>query len=238
MGRMGIVAASLVTALMVSAGVPRALAAGTETSSQTSITVSAQGSTTVTPDVAFVTVGVQQTDLQADKAQSLANAIIAAAISRIKALGIPDKDIQTQSISLDPQYDDRGALTGFQATDTLSITVEQMGKAGSVIDAGVGAGANRNVSVSFGLKDDSQARADALRAAIAAGQRKATAAATQLGLSLAGAKVQVVENQVQTVVPEPYAAVGGVARSTVTTPTPVQTGSLVIQDSVTLTYTL
>ncbi len=237
MGRLGIVAVGLVSTLMLSAAVPRAVAAGASTQSQTSITVSAEGSTTVAPDVAFVTVGVQQSDLQAEKAQSEANAIIAAAITRIKALGIPDHDIQTASISLDPQYDDRGIVTGFQATDTLSITVEQLRKTGSVIDAGVGAGANRNVSVSFGLKDDSLARTAALRAAVAVAQRKASAVAAQLGISLTGAKVQVTENLAQAPTPMPYAVTGAV-QSTTRVPTPVQTGSLIIQDSVTVTYTL
>lgn len=238
MGKMAIVAASLVTVLLVSGGVPRANAADTPAPAQTSITVTAQGSTTVTPDVAFVTLGVQQTDLQAGKAQSEANTITAAAIAHIKALGIPNKDIQTQSISLNPQYDDRGVLTGFQASDTLSITVEQPGKAGSVIDAGVGAGANQNVSVSFGLKDDSQAQTAALKAAVTVGQRKAAAVAAQMGISLAGAKVQVIENQVTTPVPQQYAAVAVPARGVASAPTPIQTGSLVIQDNVTMTYTL
>jgi len=235
---MGIVAASLALVLVVGAGVPRASAADTSTPIQTSITVSAQGSVTVTPDVAFVTVGVQQTDLQAGKAQSQANAITAAAIARIKALGIPARDIQTQSISLNPQYDQSGVLTGFQASDTLSITVEQPSKAGSVIDAGVAAGANQNVSVSFGLKDDSQALSEAFHAAIAAGQKKATAAAAELGLSLAGAKIQVVENGTeQSPTPVQYSVVAGAAQKAAA-PTPIQTGSLVVQDSVTLTYTL
>jgi len=235
MGKIRVVTAGLVLVLLVSTGLPGAKAADTSTPAQTSITVSAQGSATVAPDVAFVTVGVQETDLQAGKAQSQANTIIAAAIARIKALGIPDRDIQTQSISLDPQYDDRGALTGFQATDTLSITVEQLSKAGSVIDAGVTAGANKNVSVSFGLKDNTQALGQALHSAIAAGQQKATAVAAQLGISLAGAKVQVVENQAQSPVPVQYSLVAGAAKSAAT---PVQAGSLVVQDSVTLTYTL
>ena len=236
MSRMGIVAASLALVLVVGAGVPRASAADISTPIQTSITVSAQGSVSVKPDVAFVTVGVQQTNLQADKAQSQANTITAAAIARVKALGIPARDIQTQSIALNPQYDQSGVLTGFQASDTLSITVEQLSKAGSVIDAGVAAGANQNVSVSFGLKDDSQAVSDALHAAIAAGQKKAIAVAAELGLSLAGAKIQVVENSAQVPSPVQYSVAPGVARNAA--PTPVEAGSLVVQDSVTLTYTL
>jgi hypothetical protein len=235
MNKLGLVAAGLLTTLAVSGGVPRANAAGTSTPTPTSITVSAQGSVSVTPDEALVTVGVQETDLQASKAQAQANTVIAAAIARIKALGIPSRDIQTQSISLDPQYDQNGALTGFQASDTLSITVEQPAKAGVVIDAGVAAGANKNVTVGFGLKDDSQAISQALQAAVTTAKKKAAAVAAEMGISLRGATVQITENTAQTPVPVQYSLVGGAAKSAAT---PIQTGTLLVQDSVTLTYTL
>jgi uncharacterized protein len=211
-------------------------AADTAVTASRSITVNADGKAQVAPDVAFVTVGVQQTDIDAAKAQNQANTIAADALARIKALGIPDRDIQTSGISLDPQYDDRGTLTGFTATDTFTITVEQPRQAGKVIDAGVAAGANRNVSVGFGLKDDTQARTAALKAAVAVAQRKAAAVASQLGISLSGAKVQVVESGAQ--VPQPVfntARVGAPAPG-VAAPTPIQTGVLTIQDSVTVTY--
>lgn len=232
------VALGLAGVLALSAAVPQVSSADGSTASQRSITVSAQGTVTVSPDVAFVTVGVQQTDLQATKAQDEANTTTAAAIARIKALGIPDRDIQTVAISLDPQYDDRGVVIGFVATDTLSITVEHPRQAGAVIDAGVGAGANRSVSVSFGLKDDSQARSAALRAAVAVAQRKAAAVAAQLAISLQGAKVQVTENLAQSPVPVVYAQTGVAAPGRVVAPTPVETGSLTVTDSVTVTYTL
>jgi uncharacterized protein len=234
----GIAALALAGMLVIGAAAPRSvLAAASTTPTANQIVVSADGKVTVAPDVAFVTVGVQQTDPQATKAQDAANTITATAITRIKALGIPARDIQTVGISLDPQYDDRGVVIGFIATDTLSITVEQPRRAGAVIDAGVGAGANRSVSVSFGLKDDSQARSAALAAAVTVGQRKAAAVASQLGLSLKGAKVQVVENQAQT--PVPFAQTGVLAPSrTGGTSTPIETGTLTVMDSVTMTYTL
>jgi hypothetical protein len=234
MRKTGLVAIGLACVLVLSGGAPRVSAAGTSTAAQRGITVSGNGMVTVAPDVAFVTVGVQQTNLQATKAQDAANTITAAAIARIKALGIPARDIQTASISLDPQYDDHGVMTGFMASDTLSITVEHPGQAGAVIDAGVGAGANHNVSVSFGLKDDTQARSAALRAAVSVAQRKAAAVAAQLGISLQGAKIQVTENAAQS--PVPFAV--ALQKSDTTAPTPVQAGSLTVTDSVTLTYSL
>lgn len=238
MGNKVLIAAGLCAVLACAGVAPVSAADGSSTATQRSITVSGDGSVTVRPDVAYVTVGVQQTDPQAGRAQNEANATTATAIARIKALGIPDRDIQTASISLDPQYDDRGVVVGFMATDTLAITVEQPRRAGAVIDAGVGAGANHNVSISFGLKDTSAARTAALRAAVAVAQRKATAVAAQLGVSLRGARVQVTEDSAQTPSPLPYAQNGIAAPSrTSGTTTPVQTGSLTVTDSVTVTYT-
>ena len=230
-----VMAIGLASVLVAGAGALRVSAAGSSTVGQRSITVSGDGTVTVAPDVAFVTVGVQQKDPQAAKAQDEANTITTAAIARIEALSIPARDIQTVGISLDPQYDENGALTGFMAADSLSITVEHPKQAGAVIDAGVGAGANSNVSVSFGLKDDSQARSAALRAAVSVAQRKAAAVAAQLGVSLQGAKIQVTENQAQS--PVPFAQTGGAVRTGVAA-TPVQTGSLTIADSVSVTYVL
>jgi uncharacterized protein len=230
-----LMAIGLASVLVLGAEAPRVSAADASTAAQRSITVSGDGMVNVAPDVAFVTVGVQQKESQATKAQDEANTITASAIARIKALGIPARDIQTVRISLDPQYDEAGALTGFIASDALSITVEHPKQAGAVIDAGVGAGANYNVSVSFGLKDNSQALSAALRAAVANAQRKAAAVAAQLGVSLQGAKIQVTENQTQS--PIPFTQAGGAVRSSVA-PTPVQTGSLTVTDSVSVTYVL
>jgi uncharacterized protein len=229
-----LIAIGLASMMVLSVGAPRVSAAGTSTSAvQRSITVSGDGTVNVAPDVAFVTVGVEQKELQATKAQDEANTVTSAAITRIKALGIPARDIQTVSIALDPQYDQGGALTGFVASDSLAVTVEHPRQAGAVIDAGVGAGANHNVSISFGLKDDSTARGAALRAAVSVAQRKAAAVAAQLGISLQGAKIQVTENAAQ--VPVPFAATLQRAGAP-TTSTPVESGSLTIADSVSVTY--
>ena len=221
--------------VVLGAAVPRAYPAAAAATSDRSITVSADGQAMVTPDVAFVSVGVQQNALEASKAQGMTNTIVAEALTKIKALGIPDRDIQTEGISLDPQYDDRGTLTGFQATDTLSIVVEHPAAAGSVIDAGVAAGANHNISINFGLKDDTTARTEALKAAVSIAQRKAIAVAAQLGISLQGAKIQVVENVSQ---PVTFTGREAIAPSAISAPTPIQTGTLIVSDNVTVTYTL
>ena len=232
---------SLAVPLIVVAGIaaprmyPTAQAADTPAKS---ITVSATGQVQIAPDVAFVSLGILQTDLNAGKAQSEMNAIAATALAKIKALGIPDRDIQTSSLSLDPQYDDHGALTGFQASESFTVTVEHLGQAGTVIDAGVSAGANRNVNVSFGLKDQSAATSAALKAAVVIAQRKATAVAGQLGFSLQGAKISVVENSQQST-PLPLGAERlATSGPGVAAPTQIQAGLLTVTDNVTVTYTV
>jgi uncharacterized protein YggE len=240
MRRTWLVGTGLAGAFLLGAALPRiptvAQDAATSTTHNT-ITVSADGTVQAKPDVAFVTVGVQQTNIDASKAQQETNSIATKALAGIKSLGIPDKDIQTSDLSLNPQYDDHNAITGFQASETFSIMVERLSQTGAVIDTAVRAGANQNVSVSFGLKDASQAQSAALKAAVAVAQRKARAVASQLGVSLSGAKIQVSENSSQPPVPLANAQRSAVGAPTQGTSTPIQTGTLIVQDSVTVTYT-
>lgn len=237
MRRTWLVGVGMSGALLLGAALPRIPTSAQDTTTSAvhnTITVNAQGTVQVQPNVAYVSVGVQETNIDAAKAQQQANGVATRALAAIKALGIPNKDIQTSGVSLDPQYDEHNVLTGFQASESFAVTVEQPARAGAVIDAAVHAGANQNVSVSFGLKDPSQAQSAALKAGVAIAQRKAQAVASQLGVSLSGAKVEVTENGTPS--PLPFAAVQKAAPINGTS-TPIQTGMLTVQDSVTLTYT-
>lgn len=228
------------TALAMAVGMtfPAAHSADTGTIPARSIAVTADGTVQIAPDIAFLTVGVVKTDIEAAAAQSAANAVAARAIAGLKALGIPDRDLQTSGVTLNPQYDNSGTLTGFQATDTVAVTVERLSQAGKVIDTAVAAGANQSLSITFGLKDPSSAQSAALKAAIVIAQRKATVAATQMGVSLVGARFQLAETNSQ--LPQPVYATAQRSMVSVpapSNPTPIQAGTLTIDESVSLTYT-
>lgn len=229
-------AASTAASLLLGSALPAAHAASSTPAVNRTITVSADGTVLIVPDVAYVTVGVVKTDIDAARAQAEANAVATKTLASIQALGIPARDIQTAGVTLDPQYDDHNALTGFQATDTLAITVEHLNQTGPVIDAAVHSGANHALGISFGLKDTSSAQASALKAAVHAAQAKAAVVASQFGVSLTGAKFQVVENSSQQ--PQPFQAALRTVAPTASDSTPVQAGSLTVQDNVTITYTL
>jgi uncharacterized protein YggE len=221
----------------VSRPVPQVAAAdAVATVPPNSITVSASGEVTVVPDIVIVTFGVLVTRDTAQNAQAAANGVIAAAVRNLHTLNIPDRRIQTVDMELQPQYDSSGNVTGYQASQTLSVVVGRLQQAGRVVDAGVSAGANNDVSVAFGLRDENAAHTAALRVAVAAARARAVAAATALGRSLAGAHVQMTETSQSQ--PRPVVA-SGVAKGAASTAPPTQTfgGTLTVHEDVTLTYT-
>ena len=98
--------------------------------------------------------------------------------------GFSAEDINTGYISLYAVYDYSGdveSITGYNATSTLSIRVTDMARTGEVIDLAFGAGANTLNGVTFSVSDESEARAEALKAAVADAKAKAAVLAEAAG---------------------------------------------------------
>ena len=221
----------------VSSPVPHVAAAGAPaTVPPNSVTVSASGAVTVVPDIATVTYGVLVTRDTAQNAQAAANAVIAAAVRNLHALDIPDRRIQTVDMELQPHYDSAGNVTGYQASQTLSVVSGRLQQAGRIVDAGVSAGANHNVGVAFGLRDENAAHTAALRVAVGVARARAAVAAAALGRSLAGAHVQLTETSAAQ--PRPVLEYGA-AKAPAPGAPPTQTfgGTLTVREDVTVTYT-
>lgn len=202
-----------------------------------SITVVGQGQVKVAPDVAYVSVGVRTRETTAKDAQDKNNQAMAAAIARIKSLGIEDKDIQTSGISLYPVYDGTAnQITGYEAANTVTARVD-IAKAGPVIDGAVEAGANSNVSVSFGLKDPSAATAQALEASAKDARTHADAIAKGLGVTIKEVQIAVEETSTSPVVMRDSAyGMAASAPDAKIAPTPVQAGELTVTSTVRVTY--
>ena len=204
-----------------------------------SISVSGAGIVTVVPAMAVVTVGAQITSSSAAHSQDRVNRIIAGTVTYIRALGIAVRDIATEALSLSPQTDQNGRVTGYQAAQTLSITVHRLSLATKVIDTGVSAGANFNVGITFSDSNTESAHVAALKLAVAQARARAQAIASTLGRSLAGAHVQV--QQSSTIQGPPVYlgnAARGLSQSSAPAPTAVYPGTLTIEEDVTVTYLL
>jgi uncharacterized protein YggE len=203
------------------------------------LSVQGSGSSRVDPDEATVRLGVLAQAPTAQAAMQQVNQIANAILAAVRKLGVPDKEIQTSELNLNPVYaqtaPERGGeprITGYQASNVVSIRVTKMDLVGPVVDAGLNAGANRLDGVSFGLQNDEAARADALAQAAAAARAKAAVLAKALNVRLAEI-VEVVEGGVTVFTPVRSTRL---AMESMSADAPVSSGQVGVDASLTLRY--
>jgi uncharacterized protein YggE len=149
------------------------------------IVVTGEGSVDAAPDQATVSLGVRVTGPTAQDAQNQSSAITERVIGRITALGIPGDKIRTTTVSLVPvrrPEAQSAEITGYEATNRIAVTLDDLRLPGRVIDAAVGAGANALDGLSFGLRDPSLYRIRALRMAVERAGAAAAAIASAAGV--------------------------------------------------------
>ena len=139
-----------------------------------------------TPDIAFVSAGVESMQPTATEAQRDLADKAAKLIARVKALGVADKDVSTSGYSVSPNYvEPYPTLKGYRASEQLQLKWHDVNTVGKVLDAVVQEGGATQVGVGFGLADPKVAQAEARSLAIAdarsRGQAMATAAGVKLG---------------------------------------------------------
>ena len=152
----------------------------------TNITVTGTGEVLVAADTAVVSVGVTVRKPDALKAQSAANEVIAAIRGALTGAGFAEEDLNTGYISLYAIYDyekEAEVVAAYNASSTLSIKVTDIARVGEVIDLAFGAGANTLDGVSFSVSDDTEARAEALKAAVQNAADKANVLAEAASLT-------------------------------------------------------
>lgn len=143
----------------------------------TTLNLSAYGETRVAPDMASISLGVVTEAPTAAGALSANGERMSQVMAALKKTGIAEKDIQTSGLNLSPQYDyvqnEPPRLRGYQASNQVTIRVNDLDKLGAAVDATVKAGANNVNGISFGLKDPSAAENTAREAAVKALSAKA-----------------------------------------------------------------
>jgi uncharacterized protein len=202
------------------------------------LAVAAEGQVSAPPDVAHVNLGVQ-TEAPSAQAAMQANAqAIAAVIAAVQGAGIPENRIRTLGVNVTPitapgrPSDGTPPQTvGYRATNTINVTVDEVARAGAVLDAGIGAGANVANGLSFGFKDASALRRQALDQAARIARADADALAAALGVRVTGIRLAEEQGGV-TPVPQPRAMAAEGAGGAV----PVQPGQLTITASVRIVF--
>jgi uncharacterized protein len=200
-------------------------AAGTTTKT---ITVTGNGSVTAVPDQAGFDFTVETRASTARAALAQNSTAAAAVVAAVKNAGVADDDIQTSQVSLSPQTNQAGTqIIGYAASNSISVKTS-IAKAGSIVDAAVGAGADGVSGPSLSISDQDAKYRDALKKAVAVAHAKAQALADAAGLSLGGVQT-IVEGAAQYPVPLAQKAdmSAGVA---------IQPGTQTVDATVTVTY--
>jgi len=156
-----------------------------------SLRVTASGEVRAQPDQAVVDFAVETIAPTAQQAAAENATRMERVIAAVVRAGTPRDRIETRDYMVLPEYEPREVLPGetprirgYRVTNTVSATLTQMEGVGSVIDAGLAAGANRIHGVRFSLSDPQRYRAQALANAVQRARADAEALAAALGVRL------------------------------------------------------
>jgi uncharacterized protein len=224
-------AAVVLFAVAAVAGVGRpapASGAGTPSAQPSLITTTGHGDVTAVPDEAVVSAGVNTHAATAAAALSQNAQLMQQVIAALKNAG--GSDLQTQQVSLDPQTDDQGTVTGYVAQNTVSAKAK-IAAAGALIDAAVGAGANTVDGPSLDVSDSDALYNAALKQAIADARAKAQALAQAGGFTV-GPVFAVTEGS-PAPVPQPMA---WAAKASGAPATPVEPGTQDVTADITVSF--
>ena len=221
-----------VAAAVVFAGVGRPESASSDTTPPQiarSITVSGSGTVTATPTQAMFGFGVSTRGKTAVQALNDDSAQMRKLIAALEGAGIPAASLQTSSVSLSPvTNNDETAIIGYTASNSVSATITDLSRAGSMVDTAVAAGANQVDGPNLTVSDQSKLYSSALKAAVADARAKADVLASAGGLQV-GTVTSIEESGESS--PSTYSA----AKSA-DAPTPIAAGTEQITASVTVVF--
>ncbi len=154
------------------------------------ITVSADGKAHIAPDIATLVFSVVSQNTTAEAAQKANTDKINLAIEYLKKQGVEAKDIQTSNYQLYPRYKynsvtSEQTIIGYELTQTVTVKVRALDKAGEIVGGLASAGVNQISSFDYSVENSEalrdEARAEAFNLAFA----KAKAMADQVGVRIA-----------------------------------------------------
>lgn len=205
----------------------------------TKVTVAGEATSRVEPDTAVLTVSVVTQNAQALNAQQENARKSEAVAAAVKTTVGSTVEIKTSDYTLQPQYDYRDnrlpKIVGYNARNSVIVTMADLKNVGAVIDAASNAGANSIDGIAFVLRQTSPARGQALADATQQAMNKANSIAQALG----GHVLRVVEeSEAATVGGDGFAYDSNAglmdAQTTKMRTTPVASGQLSIKSNVQL----
>lgn len=177
-------AAAQVQASSTPAAAEETAPAAEETKDAT-VTVTASVTEYADPDMAQITLGVEESEDTAEAAQKNASKKQDAVKKAITDLGISEDDISTSSYSMYPQYNyDTSKVTGYTVSVSLAIRNVTLDEVGDVLSAATSAGASQISDISYTSSSYDAVYSEALTKAAADAGTKADTLAKAEGKTL------------------------------------------------------
>lgn len=174
--------------LLALAAVPAAAAAQPASSpvlSGTRLDVVATGEVSRVPDVAIISAGVVTRAATATQALSENAQRMERVVAALRRAGVAERDIQTSSINLNPDYryveNQAPVLTGYQASNNVTVRFRDIAQSGRILDALVAEGADQINGPTLTIDEPEAALNEARRDAIAVARARAQLYAQAIG---------------------------------------------------------
>ena len=213
----------------------------------TLLTVSADGRSVRTPDLAVFSAGVTSQAKTAGAALSANAADMNRVVAALKRAGIADRDIQTSNLSLNPVYappirrpdgqyeQGEQRIIGYNVNNTVTVRQRKLAEFGRVIDTLVEAGANQVNGPSFQMDEPDAATDEARLAAMKKARARAELYARAAGLRV----VRILSiSESGGYVPGPPVVFARMAADSAAAPSPVAAGEIQLNANVTVMFEL
>jgi uncharacterized protein len=201
------------------------------------VTVTGTGTASGTPDELQLSLETSITAASASDALSGANQAMTKVKDALTKDGVAASDMQTGGLSVQPQYNTQGSITGYNVSESLTAELHGLDKAGQAITDAVNAGGNavRVDNVQLDLTDQAAALLASARAsAIGDANQRAAQYAKAAGRKL-GPVLTITEDSASVPVrPLPFVGAAFAPASVV----PISAGTQQVTASVTVVYQL
>jgi uncharacterized protein YggE len=229
----------MILAIALSACGPATIVANPAPTQRT-LSVTGTGTINMTPDIAYINIGVHTEKPTASDAVTENTTQTQQVIDALKAAGVADKDIQTTNFSIypntqfDPQTNQKIGTT-YVVDNTVNVTVRKLDQLGNVLDTTVKAGANSVNSIQFDVADKTVALKQARDLAVKDAQSQAQELSTTAGVTLGAIQSISFFNNVPGPVMDTFGkgGGGGVAAAAAV---PISSGQLTLTVTVNMSY--
>ncbi len=204
------------------------------------LNVTGVGQAYLTPDIAYIYVGVHTEGASASEAVDSNKSQTGSVIEALKNAGVDEKDIRTSNFSIYPsqQYGPDNQVTGtvYMVDNSVYVVVRDLDGLGSLLDDAISAGANSVNSIQFDVADKTEAVKEARAKAVEDAKKQAGELADTAGVSLGDIQTISFYDNSPYPIYEGKGGGGGIAYESAAVP--IQPGQLTISVSVNINYVI